>query len=287
MTIDTHVHFWREDSIQTQWMDLAPYKDDIRYDVLRNDFVPQQLHQHLKRHGVDGALIIQAIDDEEENIEILSIADRYDFILGVVGWIPLGDVAQTIKFINAYGQHEKFVGTRHLINTELDPEWILHPSRIESLTEIAKAGLTFDYVGILDAHLDSLMCLGTLLPELNIVLDHLNHPKIDNKEWEPWASLLQSVAKFPNFSAKISGLDNCANWVDWTLNDIRPFLDHALKCFGADRLMFGSNWPVTNLSGGYEKYYNTIMSWLHTLSEADSHLILHKNAQRIYGLSAS
>ncbi len=282
MTIDIHVHLWKAGSLQTQWMEKPPYRGDPKWQPLRASFSPGDLQALMDANSVDGAVLVEAVDDLEETDALLAIARAHDWVTGVVGWLPLADPPALEAALERFGDDPALVGVRHLINTEPDPDWVLQDAVIAGLNRIAHVGLRFDYVGIISEHLERLPRLADACPELTIVIDHLNSPAIAEGAFQPWADLLATAASRTNVAAKVSGLEMCAPWGDWTAADWRPYVDHALACFGPNRLMLGSNWPVSTLSGHYDEIWAAHRTWLSGLSEAEHAAIAGETAHRVY-----
>jgi L-fuconolactonase len=159
--------------------------------------------------------------------------------------------------LERFTREPKFVGVWHLINVEPDPDWIIRDVVVEGLRILMDYDLTFDFVGILPRHLERVPILAERLPALRIVVDHLGKPPIASDRFEPWASLLTAAAEAPNIFAKLSNLD--AGAVDrWSAANLARYVDHALTVFGPERLMDGSDWPVSLLRGGYAKVWREI-----------------------------
>jgi len=175
------------------------------------------------------------------------------------------------------------VGIRHLINVEPDADWIIRPDVLKGLQVLAARHLTFDYVGILPRHLEHVPLIARHIPDLRIVTDHLGKPPVAAGEFEHWNSLIARAAQMPNVFAKVSGLD-AGDADDWTAANIAPYMDRALELFGPARLMFGSDWPVANLRGGYSKVWREIKVALSRLSRDERDLILGGTAIKFYRL---
>jgi L-fuconolactonase len=252
LVVDAHQHFWTYGTYQTSWMEVPPYAGDPSFRPLRRSFGPDDLMPELKAAGVHRTVTIEASDDLAENAMLLANARAHDWIAGVVGWAPLTDPIELERTIDVQTDEPALVGIRHLINVEPDPDWILRPDVLNGLRVLAARRLTFDYVGILPRHLQHVPVIAQRVPDLKIVIDHLGKPPIATGEFEPWSSLLANAARMPNVFAKLSGLD-AGSADDWTAADIAPYIDRALELFGPQRLMFGSDWPVANLRGGYSK----------------------------------
>ena len=281
--VDAHQHFWTYGTYQTSWMEVPPYAGDSAFQPLRRSFEPADLRPALQAAGVRYTVAVEAADGMVENEALLRNARRHDWIAGVVGWVPLAHPAEVERALDAYADEPAFVGVRHLVNVEPDPDWIMRPDVLQGLQVLAARGLTFDYVGIVARHLEHLPELAQRIPDLRIVIDHLGKPPIAASGWEPWSTLLARAAQMPNVFAKVSGLD--AGEADrWAAADIAPFIDRALELFGSERLMFGSDWPVATLRGGYSKVWRETNLAIAGLSGDERGRILGGTAIAFYRL---
>jgi L-fuconolactonase len=283
LVVDAHQHFWTYGTYQTSWMEVPPYAGDPAFQPLRRSFQPDDLEPELKAAGVHCTVTIEAADDPAENQTLLANAHNHDWIAGVVGWAPLAHPNDVERALDARAHQPALVGIRHLVNVEPDPDWIIRPDVLNGLQVLASRRLTFDYVGILPRHLEHVPLVAQRVPDLRIVIDHLGKPPIAAGEFEPWSSLLARAARMPNVYAKVSGLD-AGGADEWTAADIAPYIDHALELFGPERLMFGSDWPVANLRGGYSKVWRETNLALAPLSPHERDLILGGTAIEFYRL---
>ncbi len=282
--IDSHAHLWQAGSLQTRWLERPPFLGDVRWQPLRASFTPAMLRRLLAEQRLEGVVLVEAAAALEETEALLAHAADNAWVLGLVGWLPLADARAFDAALQRYADRSALVGVRHQIHAEPDPDWVLRAAVVENLDRLAAAGLAFDYVGVNLRHLDNLARLADACPDLIIVLDHLNSPPIAEGTLDPWRQKLAEAARRPNVVAKLSGLETCSNWASWSLADWRPFLDHALEVFGADRLMLGSNWPVSTLAGSYADTWRAHRSWLAGLSEGEQVAIASKTARRVYRL---
>jgi L-fuconolactonase len=124
-----------------------------------------------------------------------------------------------------------------------------------------------------------------LCANVTFVLDHLGKPPIKDRLLEPWRTHLVDLARLPNVVAKISGLVTEADPAAWTPDDLRPYVEHAIACFGWDRVLFGGDWPVVDLAGGYFRWIAALSELTATASPLQLDALFHKNAARIYHLS--
>ena len=282
--VDAHQHFWAYGTYQTSWMERPPYAGDPALAPIRRSFGPEDLLPELEAAGVRATIAVEAADGGAENAALLADARSHAWIAGVVGWVPLDRPEETERVLDGLHREPKFAGVRHLVNVEPDPDWILRAEVVEGLKLVAERGLTFDYVGILPRHLEHVPRLAERLPGLRIVVDHLGKPPIASGGFQPWGLLLARAARAPNVFAKLSGLD-AGGAAGWSAADLAPYVDHALAVFGPERLMFGSDWPVAVLRGGYAKVWRETGAALAGLSQAERDRILGGTAVEVYRLS--
>jgi L-fuconolactonase len=281
--VDAHQHFWVYGTYQTSWMKVLPYAGDPAFEPIWRSFQPHDLWSELTAVGVHATITVEAADGPEENEALLTHAHAHPWIAGVVGWIPLERPREAARILETLGSERKFVGVRHLVNVEPDPDWILRKSVIEGLQIVASHRLVFDYVGILPRHLEHVPSLAKRIPDLRIVIDHLAKPPVASREFEPWGTLLKRAAEAPNVYAKISGLDT-GGGDRWSASDLVPYVDHAFELFGPQRLMFGSDWPVAVIRGGYRKVWQEMQNVLARLSQDERDRILGGTAIDTYCL---
>ncbi|MEV5498306.1 amidohydrolase family protein [Nonomuraea fuscirosea] len=272
--VDAHQHFWNLETGSYPW--LTPESGPIF-----RTFEPEELLPQLAAAGVDRTVLVQSMDSSADTGAMLAQADAYDVVGAVVGWVPLTRPEEAAGALERYRRHPKFAGIRHLIHDEPDPDWLLQDTVIEGLRLLAAADLPFDVVAVLPRHLEHVPVLAERVPGLRMVIDHLAKPPIREKGWEPWASLLARAAACPGVYAKVSGL-NTAAAPDWTGEDLRPYVEHAVELFGPDRLMFGSDWPVATLAGDYARVWRETRVALSGLDEAGKAQVLGGTATRFY-----
>ena len=243
------------------------------------------LSRQLRAAGIQFTVAVQAAGGDAENDSLLAAATSHPWIAGIVGWVPLDRPDVAARMLDDLGTQSRLVGIRHLINVEPDPDWILQATVLEGLRLLERRGLAFDYVGILPRHLAHVPVLAERLPGLRIVIDHLAKPPITTGSFEPWASQLAAAAAAPNVYAKLSGLD--AGDADrWSAADLVRWADHALRCFGPERLMFGSDWPVCLLRGGYAKVWRETQKLLSGMSDDERAQVLGGAAITAYRLTS-
>lgn len=280
--IDTHIHVWDIERIEYAWL-----KDDTS--ILNKTYSIEQLSPHIYKANVTEGVLVQAANNFEDTDMMLEVADKTDWISGVVGWLPLMNPAATKKALTEkYLKNKYFKGCRHLIHNEADVKWLLQDKVIESLKILAEHHLTYDVVGINTDHLQTAIKVAEKLPDLKMVFDHLNQPPIASKErFGQWGKLMKAAAAHNNLYAKISGLGTTAGkGYEWTKDDLKPYVMYVLEQFGTDRCFCGGDWPVALLAGPYEKAwleYQQIFS--EELDRNSKEKLLYKNAGLFYNLS--
>jgi L-fuconolactonase len=269
--IDAHFHCWRLDRGDYGW--LTPALSPIYRDVSVEDWA-----REARPCGVAGGVLVQAAPTAAETGFLLETAAARDDVHGVVGWTDLlaSDASRTIARLCA--THRKLKGLRPMLQDIADPDWILQRALAPALDAIAGHGLVFDAL-VKPVHLPRLLELCTRHPALRVVIDHAAKPDIAGDRWEPWASDLQRIARETNAVCKLSGLLTEAGG-----RPVRRWAQHVLELFGAERVLWGSDWPVLELAADYRAWWTEAHTLLAPLAEADRHAVLGGNARRVYRL---
>jgi L-fuconolactonase len=275
MKIDSHQHFWNLEKVGYPWLDPL-------YGPICRTIEADELEPLLQAAGIDKTVIVQAMNSYEDTEYMLRTAEERDWVGAVVGWVPLNipDVAD--RKLSEYAKNPYFKGVRHLIHEEKDPDWVIRDSVIEGLKVLASYGMTFDVVAVYPNHLKHVPLIAEKVPNLNLVIDHLAKPPIKDKEMGEWAKQLAEAARYPNVYAKVSGLNTAADWSSWSADDLRPYIDYAMEHFGAERLMFGSDWPVANLAGDYASVWEETNKAIAHYSQQEIDAILGGTAAKFY-----
>lgn len=276
--VDAHQHFWNPDQVEYSWLtpDFGP---------LCRAFDEIELEPQMAAAGVDHTVLVQAADSAADTDAMFAVADRWSRVAGIVGWVPLDRPAEAAEQLERRCEDRRFVGIRHLIHTESDPDWVVRDAVAPGLKLLAEHGLTFDVVAVLPRHLEHVSTLAERHPDLGLVIDHLAKPPIGDQGWEPWASLIERAASYDNVYAKVSGLNTAAADPEaWTAADLQPYIDKALELFGPERLMYGGDWPISILAGDYAKVWHETNVALAGLSEFERDRVLGGTAAEFYVL---
>jgi L-fucono-1,5-lactonase len=271
--VDAHQHFWDPTRATYPWM------VGEALDPVRRPFTPDDLAPELAAQGISGTVLVQTISSEDETREFLALAEGTDFIWGVVGWVDLTSarVAEDLDALIAGPGGKRLVGIRHQVHDESDPEWLCRADVRRGLAAVKERGLTYDLL-VRARELPAAIETVQALPDLQFVLDHIAKPRIAAGMDVEWQERMPALAALPNVGAKLSGMVTEANWASWTPADLRPFVASVVEWFGAERLMFGSDWPVCLLATSYEGVVRGLKEALGPISSAET--------ARIFGLTA-
>jgi L-fuconolactonase len=276
MRIDSHQHFWKLSRGDYHWM--TP-----ELPILYRDFMPDDLLPILGQFKFDKTIVVQAAQTVAETEFLLDLANKYDFIAGVVGWLDLESPSFAQDFEH-YRQHAKFVGLRPMLQDLPDDAWICSPQVVRNLELVAEAQFPFEFLTH-TRHLPYVLQVLKTFPNLHAVIDHMSKPEIRVKKMEPWKSLMSEAARHPNIYCKLSGMITEADHNNWKVDDLRPFVQHVVDGFGWDRLLFGSDWPVCLLAGDYGRVYDAVREVLAPSLTADREArFFGGNAERFYRL---
>jgi L-fuconolactonase len=275
MRIDAHQHFWRYDAQRDGWI-------TNEMSVLRRDYLPDELLSELVANEMDGSVAVQADQSERETLFLLDLAAQHKAIKGVVGWVDLrsSDAPARLEYFSHF---EKLRGFRHIVQAEVDDRFMLREDFRRGIASLSEFGFTYDIL-IYPKQLPAAIALVQQFPKQRFVIDHMAKPLIKSRQIEPWASQMKAIAANPNVFCKLSGLVTEADLQHWRADDFRPYLDVVFEAFGADRLMFGSDWPVCLLAGTYRRVKQLIADYTANFSDADKDKIFGDNAIRFYGL---
>jgi L-fuconolactonase len=276
MRIDAHQHFWRLARGDYGWLSpaLAP---------IYRDFGIEDLKPHLAAAGISGTVLVQAAASEAETEFLLGLAaESGGLVQAVVGWIDF-DARDAPRRLERLARNPLLRGVRPMMQDIPDTDWMLDPALDPAFRAIDNLGLRFDAL-VQPRHLTNLRRLLDRYPALDLVIDHAAKPRIAAKEREPWAADMRGLARETGAWCKLSGLVTEAG-AGWSVADLQPYTDHLLDCFGAERLIWGSDWPVVGLAGGYKRWWAASEALLLPLDAASRERVLGENAARFYGIA--
>jgi L-fuconolactonase len=276
MKIDSHQHFWIYNPVRDTWIDES-------MNILKKNFLPDDLYPVIKDHSIDGTIAIQANQSIEETNFLLGLAEKNSWIYGVVGWIDLmsNSIENKLEYFSSY---PKLKGFRHIVQSEPDDNFMLSERFQNGIGCLKQFYFTYDIL-IYSHQLPAAVKLCERYPEQKFILDHIAKPPIKKNKLEPWASYIKELAKIRNVFCKISGLITEADHKNWKKENIFPYLDIVFEAFSYDRLLFGSDWPVCLLAGSYKQVKNLVEDYLCNIEIENREKIFGKNARSFYNIT--
>jgi len=280
--IDTHIHIWDFAKARYSWLEGDT-------SILNRTYSLAELEEGRKNTNVEYGVLVQAANNFQDTDWMLEVAEKNNWIKGVVGWLPLENPSECKRFLNEkYLKNPYFNGVRHLIHDEKDSRWLLQDKVLESLQILASYDLPFDVVGVLPEHIETVLEVARKVPDLRMVFDHLNQPPIQqNLKYGKWGELMKEASEYSNLYVKISGMGTTSGKPNsWGKSEIKDYIEFIFKHFGIERCFCGGDWPVSLLAGNYSytwKQYEVTLKEI--LNEKELEIVTFGNASRFYNLN--
>jgi L-fuconolactonase len=272
MIVDAHQHFWDPARGDYGWL-----KSD---NPIHRVFAPADLAPLMAGIGVNGTILVQAAPSVGETDYMLDIARTTPWVLGVVGWIDLL-APDAADWVRARAGDPLFLGVRPMLQDLADPDWILQPVLAPALEAIAASGLVFDAL-ILPHQIGAITELSRRYSKLAIILDHGAKPRLgDADAMLRWARDMETLAAMPNLACKVSGLLTELT-ASGTRDDVARAIGVLFDLFGAQRLIWGSDWPVLTLAGAYQDWFELARDAIAVKDESAVPAVMGANALRLY-----
>jgi L-fuconolactonase len=271
--IDSHQHFWNYNANRDVWI-----TEDMGR--IRKNFHPGDAIELFANNGISGCIAVQADSSEDETFFLISLAEQSEFIKGVVGWVDLQakDIESRLTF---FSQFEQIVGFRHVVQSEIDPNFLSRPDFSKGIQLLETFDFAYDLL-IYPNQLNSGIDFCKKNSNQRIVLDHLAKPPIKTGDIAEWKKDIVKFKELENVSAKISGLITEAEWFKWNETDILDIIDISLEVFGPDRLMFGTDYPVVLVADELSSWVNTFKKSIAKLSADEIKKITVENCLQFY-----
>lgn len=280
MIVDAHHHLWDTHHLRYPLFDGIP--------ALDRPFVIEDYERVAVPAGIEASIVVEAASAGPEGMAELAWlrkqADRSRRVKGIVAWAPV-ERPELPRYLEGLANlHDpRIVGVRR--SFEFDPpDFPSRPETVSGVRQLAAFGFSFDLV-LFHPSLRAAVELVRRCPEVSFVLDHLGKPPIREHRLEPWSRNFADLAALPNVVCKISGMTTEGDRQAWTVDDLKPYVERAVECFGWDRLMFGSDWPVCEVAGGFEPWLEAVTSLLDGVPAADRERCFASNAIRVYRLA--
>ena len=278
--VDTHVHLWHPKQLRYPWLAEVP---TLNRPYLLKDYI-----------AAYGALEIEAIvfvqcdthpdDGLKETAWVTSLAAVDPRIRGIVAWAPLEEGAQVAPFVEKLAENRLVKGIRRLIQSE-SVDFCVQPDFVSGVRTLSRYGLSFDLC-IFHPQLANAIRLVEQCPHVQFILDHIGKPDIKNQLFDPWKQEIETLAAFPNVHCKISGLVTEAELETWTPADLQPYIEHVITCFGFDRVIYGSDWPVSTQASDYPRWVQTLTDAVSGCTSEELQNLFRDNAIKFYKLDS-
>ena len=277
--VDTHVHLLDQKRFKYSWAKGAP--------KLARDWSIDDLAGLAKTYQVESIVFVEVDVDMPQYLDeadwVQSIADADPRLKGCVACLPLERGPVLEPEMARIADLKVARGVRRLIQNQPDPEFVLMPDFLAALRLLPKYGLSFD-ICIFHHQLPNTLEMVRRCPDASFVLDHIAKPGIKAGLFEPWGQHMKDMAALPNVVCKLSGVTTEADHASWTRDQLRPYIDHVIDCFGFDRIMYGGDWPVSELAGSYTNWLE-VLDWATAgCTPEEKRKMFHDNGIRAYRL---
>ena len=275
--LDAHVHLWDPTRFHYPWLDGIP--------ALRRPFLPADYTAACGPVTVDAMVFMQCETAFAQALDearwVSALAKEEPRLRAIIPWAPLEQGEDSRAHLEALAGLPLVKGVRRLIQSETDPEFCLQPGFVKGVQTLARFGFTFDLC-ISHRQLANTIKLVRQCPAVTFILDHIGKPDIKNRRREPWEQELRELARLPNVACKLSGLVTEADVAQWTPQDLKPYIDHVLTCFGFDRVLFGGDWPVVTLASPSPRWVSARDWAIAGCAAEDQKKLFYRNAIRLY-----
>lgn len=276
--VDTHVHLWHPKQLRYPWLKDVPA---LNRPYLLNDY--SAAHENLEIESIVFVQCDTHPDDAlKETAWVTSLAAVEPRIQGIIAWAPLEEGRQVAPFVEKLAEDTLVKGIRRLIQGE-SVDFCIQPNFVNGMKTLARYGLSFDLC-IFHPQLANTIRLVEQCPNIQFILDHIGKPDIKNQLFEPWKQEIKTLAEFPNVYCKISGLVTEADHENWASADLKPYIEHVINCFGFDRVIYGSDWPVSTLASEYPRWVQTLQEAVSGCTPEELKKLFHDNAIKFYRL---
>jgi L-fuconolactonase len=279
--VDSHVHLYDVERFSYAWLRGVP---KIARTHLLDDF-----DRARGPVAVDLLVFAEVAIDAGLHLDearfVQEMADRDPRLAGMVAHAPMEAGAAVAADLDRLAENRTVRGIRRLIETERDPSFVLAPGFVEAVRLLPRYGWTFD---ICIKHWAMVYAIELVrrCPDVQFVLDHIGKPDIRNGIRQPWWGQIAELARLPNVVCKISGVITEADHAKWTRDEVKPYVARAIECFGFDRVMYGSDWTVSELSHAYPEWVEVIDEVIAGASEEETRKLYRDTAIRTYRLDA-
>jgi L-fuconolactonase len=277
--IDTHLHLWDPERLRYPWIEDIP--------LLNRPYLLEDYRKACGPVQVEKMVFLQCECIPEQFLQeaewITSLAQQDPRIQGIVPWAPLEKGEAARPDLERLAQNPLIRGVRRIIQFEPDLSFCLRPDFVRGVQTLSDYNLSFD-ICISHVQMANTIRFVRQCPGVRFILDHIGKPDIKNRLLDPWRAEIKALSEMPNVWCKVSGLVTEADHQNWTKEDLKPYIDHIVACFGFDRVVYGGDWPVACQATEYPRWVETLAWAVSGASEAERRKLFHDNAVAFYRL---
>lgn len=277
--IDAHLHLWDPKRLRYPWLDNIP--------LLNRPYLPEDYRKACGPVQVEKMVFLQCECIPEQFLQeaewITSLARQDPRIQGIVPWAPLEKGEAARPDLERLAQNPLIKGVRRIIQFESDLSFCLRPDFVRGVQILSDYNFSFD-ICISHVQMANAIRFVRQCPNVRFILDHIGKPDIKNRLLDPWRAEIKALSEMPNVWCKVSGLVTEADHKNWTKEDLKPYIDHVVACFGFDRVVYGGDWPVSYQATDYPRWVETLVWAVSGASEAERRKLFHDNAVAFYRL---
>jgi L-fuconolactonase len=280
--VDAHLHVWDINRLRYPWLESVP--------LLNRSYLLDDYRQACGEIQIEKMVFVQAECDfsqyHQEAQWVTELAQQDNRIAGIVAWAPLEEGEPVRDELESLAANPLIRGIRRIIQFEEDIEFCLRPDFIKGVQSLADYALSFD-ICIAHHQMANALSMVRQCHEVRFILDHIGKPDIKNQLFEPWKTEIKALAEIPNLWCKMSGLVTEADMENWTPDDLKPFIEHVLDCFGFDRVAYGGDWPVARQATEYPRWVETLYRTVEQASQSEKQKLFRDNAVKFYNLDTN
>jgi L-fuconolactonase len=278
--VDTHLHVWDTNRLRYPWLKDIP--------LLNKPYLLADYNQATGPVKVEKMVFLQCECDFSQFMEeaewVTSLASEDSRLQGIVPWAPLEKGDGVKADLEKLASNPRIKGIRRIIQFEPDIEFCLRPDFVRGVQALTAFGLHFE-ICISHIQMANTIKLVQQCPNVRFILDHIGKPDIKNHVLDPWRQEIRTLSEMPNVWCKVSGLVTEADHQKWTKEDLKPYIDHVIECFGFDRVMYGGDWPVAFQATEYPRWVETLEWAVSGCSETELRKLFRDNAIKFYVLA--
>lgn len=278
--VDTHLHVWDINRLRYPWLKDIP--------LLNKPYLLADYNQATGPVKVEKMVFLQCECDFSQFMEeaewVTSLASEDSRLQGIVPWAPLEKGDGVKADLEKLASNPRIKGIRRIIQFEPDIEFCLRPDFVRGVQALTAFGLHFE-ICISHIQMANTIKLVQQCPNVRFILDHIGKPDIKNHVLDPWRQEIRTLSEMPNVWCKVSGLVTEADHQKWTKEDLKPYIDHVIACFGFDRVMYGGDWPVAFQATEYPRWVETLEWAVSGCSETELRKLFRDNAIKFYVLA--